>query len=179
MLQPFGWFQLRVMSNHGSIPFSTWHQWQRGIHWPCLLESSPWGKTGVSVRALLTGIQSGLYIKARSCQCCEVEKTRFLISRILCPSPKKLCSCFLAGNPSLGKRVTDPLWWWAPTGTAGRLLLFIVLHSCGSGPMSKMGEGFSLREREDSCRVNCFRLWISGLWEVRDLRSNLCFSETS
>lgn len=139
VMGPFSQFQLRMMGNHGSIPFSTWHQRLRGIHRVGLPESSPIGRARVSIRELTTGIQYGLYMKTRSCQDYGVDKKRFLISAILSPSPKKLCLCKLAGNSSLDQRVTDPLWWWAPTGTAGRLLLFMLLHSCGNGLVLKWG----------------------------------------
>lgn len=164
------------MSNHGSILFSTWHQWQRGIHRPCLLESSPIGKAGVSVRELLTGI----YIKTRSCQCYGVDKARFLISGILCPSPKRLCSCRLAGNSSLGKRVTDPPLMMVTHRHIEQALAIHRAAQLWQWPHVKNGGGLQFKWKgRQFQRANCFRLWISVLWEARDLRSNLCFTETS
>lgn len=146
-----------------------------------LPESSPIGRARVSIRELTTGIQYGLYIKTRNCQDygVEQEKISYLCDFMPLP-PKKLWLCKLAGNSSLDERVTDPLWWPAPTDTAGRLLLFILLHSCGNGLVLQVGEGFSLGEREDSSREGtALDSGFLSTCKTWDVRSNLCVAETS
>lgn len=147
----FSQFQLREMSNHGSIQFSTWHLWhQRHSQALCPGELSLGWSLNFCKKIIDTGTQSELCFRTRCCQGSDADKAMFFISGIFCPSPMKLSSSRLAGSLPLQWRVTDPLSWWAHTSTGSRVLLFIELHSCDNWMLlrcQKSGAGLQYRQK--------------------------------
>lgn len=166
------------MCNHGSIQFPTWYWWQNSF-----LERFLVGITDISLRKSLTSIQPGLYMWTRSCQGCQIDKERLLISGISCPSPMKLCSCRLAWNSCLNKRGDrPPLWCWAPIGRAGRLLYSLSCTAVATTQYQNW-EGalwFRWKGRQFQCKewsvLDGGYLFSQKPW---DLRLHLCFTKTS
>lgn len=172
------------MRDHGSIQFSTWRLWQQRRSQGRSPGELSLGAAWISVRKSLTHkTQSGLCNSTQASWAQILTRPCFL-SLGFPALPPWNCSCTLAGNSPGDLRVTDPLWWWASTGTGSRLSLFIEFHSCGNWILAgcqNWGAGLQCKQKG---RQHKYRWTTSGPLNISspscpDLRSTLYFNESS